>query len=233
VKERRQEQARTAARDAIVDHPAYARALEGARADRSPIDVAVRRRLRALEKSRDAKGAKKNRALAVHLMERGTVSVRVLASVLRGYDAELIHLAAARVDLGSTVDGAGPLHLAARAASSDAVKVLLDRGADPSVPNADGKTARDLLCEAQVESPSAFGVSEALIHFQRAGGGPPKPPAAKPEATEYVEGDAVHHKKLGDGIVEAVTGDGDEAKLKIRFATETRVFLAKFVTPKA
>ncbi len=41
----------------------------------------------------------------------------------------------------------GPLHEAARAGALEAVKVLLDAGADPGRRNADGKTALDLARE--------------------------------------------------------------------------------------
>ena len=63
--------------------------------------------------------------------------------------------------------------------------------------------------------------------FRRAGKAPEaahhaKPPLPVLDDVDYEEGDAVNHGKLGDGVVESVIGEGEEAKLKIRFESETR-----------
>ncbi len=200
---------------------------------RVPTDAAAFRRLQAMAR-RDVKPGQTahHRALFIHLLERGTVSARVLERLLRRRDNELIATAGKRVDLTSTVDGSTPLHLAARAAEADLVRVLLRRGADPRAKNAAGRMAYDAAREAQTEDPLLVGPVEILGMLQAAGAGITRPPPPASDEVEYSEGDAVHHGKLGDGVVESVTGEGGEARLKIRFDNETRVFLAKFVCPR-
>jgi len=61
------------------------------------------------------------------------------------------------------------------------------------------------------------------------GGRPPKKAAPAP-AVEWTVGTAVVHKQFGAGVVEAVTGTGDKAKLTINFASATKVLVATFVT---
>lgn len=55
----------------------------------------------------------------------------------------------------------GPLHEAARAGALEAVKALLEAGADPGRRNADGKTARDLARE-RPDQPWCVKVAELL-----------------------------------------------------------------------
>lgn len=196
-------------------------------------DTALWRRLQFVFRSRKPKEAQRQRALAIRLMERGSVSARAFERILRSEDKELVTLAAARVGLDSTYAGQLPLHIAARAPDPPSVKKLLERGADSKAKNADGRMAYDAAREAQAENPADPRPSEILQMLQVAGGGMAKPSLPASTEIEYAEGDEVTHRKLGDGVVQSVSGEGEEAKLVIKFETETRTFLAKFVTPKA
>jgi len=208
--------------DALLDH------------DASHVDSALWRRLRTMFRRSDKpREAAHHRALAMRLIHRGTVGVRTFERILRSHDEPLIRAATEQVDLeahAADASGATPLHLAARAGAATVVRALLARGADPRTKNAAGRLAFDSAREAQLEAPNDPGISEIMSMLQMVGGGIAKPPLPVLDEVEYEEGDAVHHGKLGDGVVESVTGEGEEAKLKIRFEKETRTLLAKFVT---
>lgn len=75
--------------------------------------------------------------------------------------------------------------------------------------NGEGKTAALVVREALLERPDAFALSETEALLQVRAGAKPLPIATE---IEYAVGDAVHHKKLGDGIVESVRGEGPEAR---------------------
>jgi ankyrin repeat protein len=63
----------------------------------------------------------------------------------RGFPAEVRKQLAADPTLANLMDGrTSPLHQAARGGSIEAVKLLLDAGADPRLQDGDGQTAREL-----------------------------------------------------------------------------------------
>ncbi|HEY5726160.1 MAG TPA: ankyrin repeat domain-containing protein, partial [Methylomirabilota bacterium] len=69
--------------------------------------------------------------------------------------------------LAGILDGRGaPLHEAAREGHAEIVDLLLEAGADPHRPDADGKTPRDLA----LERPDRPGCVEAARRLERAMG---------------------------------------------------------------
>jgi ankyrin repeat protein len=69
------------------------------------------------------------------------------------------------------VAGNTPLHIAATRNYKESVKWLLLRGADPTIKNKSGKTARDLAQQAASEDSiavlNAWNVADAGTHSQR------------------------------------------------------------------
>jgi hypothetical protein len=104
------------------------------------------------------------------------------------------------------------LHHAARAGVPEAVRVLLDRGADPRARDAAGKTPYDLAREAWEQRPREAGAIFELLTARGANPASPEARSQKPEAGSWL-GARVHHPKFGEGVVE---GNSD-GKLTIRF----------------
>lgn len=212
--------------------------------DPAPIARGATKPARAESLARHTEAKARERVLLGRLFARGAVDDRTFTRALRSGDAPLIADVARRVALVPTVapieasdDGSPPtketpLHRAAAASSVEAVRILLDRGADPGATNGEGRRPYDVALATQGETPSDPRPTEIMTLLQSAGGGIQKPPPPVSDEIEYAEGDPVHHRKLGDGEVVSVTGEGEEAKVLIRFASETRVFLAKFITPR-
>jgi hypothetical protein len=157
------------------------------------------------------------------------VDGRALEAAYATRDAELLVEALAHADLGWRSErGRSVLHVACRAAWVDGVRALLERGADPQVRDADKQLPFDAVRDAWEDHRAE---AAAIYELLRAHGGAPEPakPAA-PAATAWAIGMRVTHAKFGDGAVKSVTGDGDNAKLSIEFASGTKTLLAKFVT---
>jgi len=65
---------------------------------------------------------------------------------------------------------------------------------------------------------------------------PADPAAAQPPAVEtagsvWTPAARVRHPRFGDGVVESVTGTGESAKVRVRFGSEARLVLARFLSP--
>ena len=63
----------------------------------------------------------------------------------------------------------------------------------------------------------------------------PTPEAAGPPtqatASAWSPPAQVRHPPFGDGVVESVIGTGDGAKVRVRFGSETKLVLARFLIP--
>lgn len=162
-----------------------------------------------------------DRAALLHLIgrfvQRTAIDTRSFERILRAGDPFLDRRAAESVTLDSTWQGTTPLHVAARDARIDLVKVLLERGIDAKVKNARGRMAFDDAMTASDRRPRE--AHEVLLLLEAAGGGRGKVPSRRFEedAATWAIGDVVHHPKFGDGVVEKVEGTGDDAKLQIAF----------------
>ncbi|MDR3632649.1 MAG: SMI1/KNR4 family protein, partial [Isosphaeraceae bacterium] len=135
-------------------------------------------------------------------------------------------LVRAFVDAGANVDhvdndaspGNTPLHFAADVGAVEAVRLLLDRGADPTVKNDEGLLPRDLAARA--------GCAEAAALLDQAAAARPAPPDT---AAEVQEVDL--HKVT---ITDALPGLGEDAlkaleqRLGTRLPGEYRAFLKRF-----
>jgi hypothetical protein len=164
------------------------------------------------------------------LLSRGDVSARAFGKLLGIREEEtLITLATSRVDIEShDARGATALHFAAAAARPDIVKALLERGADASAADSRGRKAYESARGAWRNHPREAGEIFALL--EAAGGGEKKKSEPPPPPPEWVVGEKVTHAKFGGGVIELITGIGDETKLKIKFGKKNeKTLLAKFV----
>lgn len=176
--------------------------------------------------------AKERPLLAVligRIVTRTAIDARAFQRILDARDDELAAQAAQSVDLGSTSQGATPLHIAVRAAKPSVVRVLLDRGADARAKNGKGRMAFD---DASLGSAVASRDAHAImLMLEAAGGGVGKVPslAASAESTWRI-GDKVTHVKFGEGVVQRVES-GTEPKLEVCFGkADVKILLGKFLT---
>jgi hypothetical protein len=168
-----------------------------------------------------------NREAVLTLLRLGGASGKGFTKAFTSGEETLAKAAVEHADLAwRSESGASVLHVAARLPSIEAVRKLLDRGADPKAKDANGKTAYDAARDAwQRDQRTANAIFELL---GARGGGPEAPPP--PAAKAWAPGGRVTHVKFGDGTIEAVAGEGDEAKLTIAFGVGKKTLLAKFVT---
>ncbi len=122
------------------------------------------------------------------------------------------------------VGGVTLLHFAVCSTSLPIVELVLSRGFDPLAKDEAGNTPRDLakmlwFLKAN-EANRMIELFDALL--------PEVEPA--PVQPSFSEGAQVNHKKFGPGVIEKVDGQGDEAKVTVRFATETKTLQRKFLS---
>jgi hypothetical protein len=167
-------------------------------------------------------------ALAL-LVERCGVSGTVLEAILRSEPTALHAPAIAAADLAWRSErGRTVLHVACRLGHVEAVRALLERGADPRVADIDGLLPYDAVRDAWEHKRQEAGVIYDLL---RARGGAPerKPAPSAAPANTWAVGTRVTHAKFGAGVVTATSGQGDDTKLTIDFAGTSKVLLARFV----
>jgi hypothetical protein len=168
-------------------------------------------------------------AAAIQIFNAHGARGKAFAAALRA-GPELCASAIAKADLGwRSARGRTALHIAAAHPSLEAVRALLDRGVDPTVRDLDGQSAYDAARAGWERTPRL--AHEIFELLDARGGGPPRAVVAPTVA--WSAGTKVSHKQFGEGIVEAVTGAGDEAKLTVKFGAGTKVLVARFVTPSA
>jgi len=172
--------------------------------------------------------------LVGRFIDRTAIDARSFERIVQANDNDLALRAANSVDLLSTSQGAGPLHIAARFARPVLVKALLERKADARSKNAKGRWPFD---EAQAASAhSERSAHEVMLLLEAAGGGVGKVPSLvfSDAPPSWRIGDKVHHAKFGDGVVQTVGGVGEDTKLQIKFGTtrkdtQVKTLLGKFV----
>jgi ankyrin repeat protein len=137
-----------------------------------------------------------------------------------------LDMVSAFLDAGADVDhidddashGNSPLHYAAAAGELAAVRLLLARGADPTVENGEGKRPQDLASAAKYDD-----IAEELVHAAAAR------PARASHADEIEEVD-LHSVKIIDssGGLDEQTIGALESRLQVRLPGEYRAFLKRF-----
>ena len=181
---------------------------------------------RATKHAELAASARDHRAAALLLLEHGGAGGDAFERAIVSADPEIRETALRSADLGwRSPRGRSLLHLAARACAVVAIEQLLQRGADPEIKDADGKTALDVARGLWDERPAAVRRMLLLLKERTA----PPPAEAPPPPAEWEVGMTVMHSKFGEGTVEAVAGSDEEPKLTIRFAETTKILMAKFV----
>ncbi len=123
-----------------------------------------------------------------------------------------------------SVEGVSLLHFAVCSTSLGIVELLLARGLDPSAKDGAGNTPRDLAKMLWFVKPNEANRMTELFDAKL-----PKPDVA-PQAPSFAIESKVSHKKFGEGIVEKIDGQGDEAKVTVRFASETKTLQRKFLS---
>lgn len=182
--------------------------------------------------------------LVGRFVDRTAIDARSFERIVQTNDNELSLRAAGSVDLTSTSQGATALHIAAGLARPPLVKTLLDRGADARAKNAKGRWPFDDASAASYRAERD--AHEVMLLLEAAGGGVGKVPSLvfSDAPPSWKVGDKVHHAKFGNGVVTTVAGNGDDAKLQIRFEPvgapvgksrkkvvgEVKTLLGKFVT---
>lgn len=124
------------------------------------------------------------------------------------------------------IEGASLLHYAVGAMSVPTVRLLLDRGLDPRVKDDAGNTPRSLAKMAWFVRPNEANEIVAMLDTMGPG------VLAPSTALSFRAGTRVSHKKFGNGVIETVSGAGDEAKVTVKFAAETKTLQQKFLTLK-
>lgn len=124
------------------------------------------------------------------------------------------------------IEGASLLHYAVGAMSVPTVRLLLDRGLDPRVKDDAGNTPRSLAKMAWFVRPNEANEIVAMLDTMGPG------VLAPSTALSFRAGTRVSHKKFGNGVIETVSGAGDEAKVTVKFASETKTLQQKFLTLK-
>lgn len=165
--------------------------------------------------------AESTRAAILTLLRFGGASGKGFGKALTSGDEAVKKAAFEHAD-----PSGGVLHVAARLPSLEGVKLLLDRGADPKAKDANGKTPYDAARDGWIRDQRT---ASAILELLTARGGGPEP-VAKPAAKGWAPGGKVTHSKFGEGMIEAVNGEGDEAKLTIAFSAGKKTLMAKFVT---
>jgi hypothetical protein len=121
------------------------------------------------------------------------------------------------------VGGVTLLHFAVCSTSVPLVELVLARGFDPLAKDEAGNTPRDLAKMLWF-----LKANEANRMIELFDARLPKEESA-PAPPTFSEGAQVNHKKFGPGVIEKVDGQGDEAKVTVRFATETKTLQRKFL----
>ncbi len=125
------------------------------------------------------------------------------------------------------VEGVSLLHFAVCATSPRIVELLLARGLDPLAKDDAGNTPRDLAKMLWFVKPNEANRMIELFDERL-----PKPELA-PQAPSFAAGAKVSHKKFGQGVIEKIDGQGDEAKVTVRFASEAKTLQRKFLSLEA
>ena len=116
------------------------------------------------------------------------------------------------------------LHFAVCSASPRVVELLLDRGLDPELKESAGNSPRDLAKMLWFVKPNEANRMIELFDAKL-------PKAVVAEAPpSFVVGAKVSHKKFGDGTVDKIDGQGDEAKVTVRFGAETKTLQRRFLS---
>ncbi len=124
---------------------------------------------------------------------------------------------------GGMIEGASLLHFAVCSASTDIVKALLERGLSPDMPDGAGYLPRDLAKMLWFVRPNEANAMVELFDAKR-------PPAkAEIAAPDFCAGARVGHKKFGEGIIEKIDGQGELAKVTVRFGSEARTLQRRFL----
>ena len=171
-----------------------------------------------------------HRAALACLFELGRVGGNVLEAAYKSGDVEVRTGALANINLAWRSErGRTVLHVACRAAWVDGVRALLERGANPGIRDVDKQLAYDAVRDAWEDHRSE---AAAIYELLRVHDGAPEPAKPAPvAAATWTAGTRVVHAKFGEGVITAVTGKGDDAKLVIAFATcGAKTLLAKFVS---
>lgn len=122
------------------------------------------------------------------------------------------------------VEGVSLLHFAVCSTSPEIVELLLARGLDPLAKDGAGNTPRDLAKMLWFVKPNEANRMIELFDAKL-----PKPDVT-PKAPSFAVGSKVSHKKFGEGMVEKIDGQGVEAKVTVRFASEAKTLQRKFLT---
>ncbi|MGZ3421805.1 MAG: ADP-ribosylation family protein [Polyangiales bacterium] len=125
-------------------------------------------------------------------------------------------------DFERPAEGATLLHLAVGAASPDIVRLLLARGLDPNVKDQAGQSPRDLAKMLWTVRPREANAMMEMF-------GTPEKKKPEPAKTGWEPGSKVRHAKFGEGTIVSVQGQGDEAKITVRFEIGEKTLLAKFL----
>jgi len=127
--------------------------------------------------------------------------------------------------------GGTALWIAAQSARLDLVTVLLSHGADPNaVTTMDSPLAG--RGTSVYDAAREHGELKLLSVLRDAGATPAPSESAAPRAVDpFGVGASVTHVRFGTGEVLATEGAGAERKLTVAFEGETRVLLAKSLTP--
>ncbi len=222
----------------LVDAFASVKSLAVARRllaqDPSVIEEATVRALRGYAQRRayDPENAARHGApIIAHLLASGGARGEALIAALELGEPELSELLGAHVDLHHRDRfGATPLHVAAAVADLTLTTRCLDRGADPTLKDLEGRRPLDLAMDAWGRRIStAAAVIKALKAALKRASEPPEGAAEGLAEEDPLAVDArVSHAKFGLGTIREVAGD----KLTVLFdeGGEKRL-LRRFVSP--